>query len=158
MPKYSTDENRRWQNSLPSKRVSADAVFRDEQGQVLIIKTNYKDYWQLPGGVVDEAESPYDAVVREVKEELGLDIPKDQFKFRVTMYTPEFDGFKDFIAFTFDGGVLTQEQINAIKIQEEELEGFKFTSLEEAQELLKPSLARRTTAICQGDDVSFMTA
>jgi len=158
MPKYSTDENRRWQNSLPSKRVSADAVFRDEQGQILIIKTNYKDYWQLPGGVVDEAESPHDAVVREVKEELGLDIPKEKFQFRVTMYTPEFDGFKDFIAFTFDGGVLTQEQIDAIKIQEEELEEFKFTSLEEAQKLLKPSLARRTTAICQGEDVAFMTA
>lgn len=158
MPKYSTDENRRWQNSLPSKRVSADAVFRDEQGQVLIIKTNYKDYWQLPGGVVDEAESPHDAVVREVKEELGLDIPKEQFKFRVTMYTPEFDGFKDFIAFTFDGGNLTQAQVDAIKTQEEELEEFKFTSLEEAQKLLKPSLARRTTAICQDDDVAFMTA
>lgn len=158
MPKYSTEENRRWQNSLPSKRVSADAVFRDEQGQILVIKTNYKDYWQLPGGVVDEAESPHDAVVREVKEELGLDIPKEQFKFRVTMYTPEFDGFKDFIAFTFDGGILTQEQKASIKIQEEELEEYKFVGLEEAQKLLKPSLARRTLAICQGDDIDFMTA
>lgn len=158
MPKYSTEENRRWQNSLPSKRVAADAIFRNEKGEVLIVKTNYKDYWQLPGGIVDEAESPHDAVVREVKEELGLDIPKEKFKFRITMYTAEYDGFKDFIAFTFDGGVLSQQQIASIKIQEEELEEYRLASLEEARKLLKPSLARRTSAVCEDDNIAFMTA
>jgi 8-oxo-dGTP diphosphatase len=158
MPKYSIEENRRWQNSLPTKRVSADALFWNDKGELLIVKTNYKDYWQLPGGVVDEAESPLDAAVREVKEELGLDIPKEQFKFRVTMYTPEHEGFKDFIAFTFDCGVLSQAQINNIKLQEDELEEYKFASLEEAKKLLKPSLADRVLATQSQTVSKFLTA
>jgi 8-oxo-dGTP diphosphatase len=158
MPKYSIEENRRWHNSLPTKRVAADVLFWNAQGQLLIVKTNYRDYWQLPGGVVDEAESPLDAVIREVKEELGIDIPKERFKFRVAMYTPEYDGFKDFLAFTFDGGILSQERIKSIIPQEEELEGYKFVSFDEAQNLLKPSLARRAEAVYQGTDLTFLTA
>lgn len=158
MPKYSIEENRRWQNSLPSKRVAADALIWNEQGQLLIVKTNYKDYWQLPGGVVNEAESPLDAVAREVKEELGLDIPKGTFQLKVVMYTPEADGFKDFLALTFDAGVLTQEQIGQIHLQEEELEEFTFMHLEKAKEILKFSLARRAGAAQTEGSPVFLTA
>lgn len=34
----------------------------------------YPNYWTLPGGKVEEGESPDLAIVREVKEELGLDL------------------------------------------------------------------------------------
>lgn len=158
MPKYTIEENRRWQNSLPTKRVSADVLFWDDDGKLLIVKTNYKDYWQLPGGVVDEAESPLDAVAREVKEELGLDIPKGTFQLKVVMYTPEADGFKDFLALTFDGDVLTQEQIGQIYPQEDELEEVRFVTMEEARELLKPSIAKRTIRAYNHDGPLFMTA
>jgi len=37
-----------------------------------LANTVYAGYWELPGGKIDPGESPTDAAVREVHEELGL--------------------------------------------------------------------------------------
>ncbi len=56
------------------KDVGAIATIFDDAGRVLLVHQTYKgNKWAWPGGVVEERESPWDAVVREVKEETGLD-------------------------------------------------------------------------------------
>ncbi|MFA4931251.1 MAG: NUDIX hydrolase [Patescibacteria group bacterium] len=47
-----------------------------KEGKFLIIKQNFPSgiYWDLPGGRVHHGESPYDALIREVKEETTLDV------------------------------------------------------------------------------------
>ena len=70
-------EIRRRQVSRPSVLVSAVALI-DADGRVLISKRpegkTMAGLWEFPGGKVEEKETPEDALIRELKEELGLDI------------------------------------------------------------------------------------
>ena len=36
---------------------------------------NYSGFWGLPGGSIEKNETPTDALIREIKEELGIVIP-----------------------------------------------------------------------------------
>jgi len=47
-------------------------LFTDSGGRVLVVKPTYKPGWELPGGSVEDGESPATAATREVDEELGL--------------------------------------------------------------------------------------
>ncbi len=50
------------------------------QGKLLLEKRRDSDTWGLVGGGVKKTETTLEAIVREVQEELGLRIPKEQFK------------------------------------------------------------------------------
>lgn len=56
----------------PSHSVGAAAVVRDEAGAMLLVRQSYRSGWGLPGGLLVRGEHPVDAVVREVREEVGL--------------------------------------------------------------------------------------
>jgi 8-oxo-dGTP diphosphatase len=54
-------------------RQGAAAAILDEHGRLLLVKENYdRRRWSLPGGAVEPAETPLEAVIREVHEETGL--------------------------------------------------------------------------------------
>jgi len=54
----------------------AGCVVRDSDGRVLLIHRATPDLtqWEMPGGKVEPGEQPVAAAVREIKEELGLDV------------------------------------------------------------------------------------
>ncbi|WP_433529871.1 NUDIX domain-containing protein [Micromonospora sp. CA-263727] len=58
------------------RRVGAYGVLRDGEQRVLLVRGSERDdfpgVWSLPGGGLEHAEHPADAVVREVAEETGL--------------------------------------------------------------------------------------
>jgi ADP-ribose pyrophosphatase YjhB (NUDIX family) len=54
--------------------LGAFAVIFNEQGSVLLCHRLDMDAWNLPGGGVEQGELPTEAVIREVKEETGLDV------------------------------------------------------------------------------------
>ncbi|WP_046470576.1 NUDIX domain-containing protein [Allosalinactinospora lopnorensis] len=58
--------------SLPRSRGAASALLCDGDGRLLLVKPTYKPGWNLPGGVIDEGESPLQACRRECVEELGF--------------------------------------------------------------------------------------
>jgi 8-oxo-dGTP pyrophosphatase MutT (NUDIX family) len=51
---------------------SATAVVFDARHRVLLGRRSDTGAWQLPGGIVDPAEQPADAAIREVFEETGV--------------------------------------------------------------------------------------
>jgi 8-oxo-dGTP diphosphatase len=53
------------------------AVVQDAAGRLLLIQRGHDPHrgrWTLPGGWVEPGETPEQAVVREIKEETGLDV------------------------------------------------------------------------------------
>ena len=54
----------------------AGCVITDERGRTLLLHRNNGRHkqWEIPGGKIDAGETAEQAAVREVKEELGIDI------------------------------------------------------------------------------------
>ncbi|WP_174873823.1 NUDIX hydrolase [Vogesella oryzae] len=59
-------------------RMSCHAVITDEHGQVLLLQASYGDgRWGLPGGALEPGETIHQALLRECREELGLEVTID---------------------------------------------------------------------------------
>ncbi len=54
------------------------AVIKNEHDKVLLCRRNDIDLWNLPGGRVESGECLWDALKREVKEEVCLDVEIDR--------------------------------------------------------------------------------
>ncbi|MXW06888.1 MAG: RNA pyrophosphohydrolase [Gammaproteobacteria bacterium] len=60
--------------TLLSYRPAIGIIVVNEQGQVLIARRNdMENQWQFPQGGIDPNEAPHEAVLRELKEETGID-------------------------------------------------------------------------------------
>jgi len=69
---------RRWtvRVSHPRFAVTAGAVVTDGRGRVLLLKHRFRpgSGWGMPGGFIEKNEQPEDALRRELREEVGLEI------------------------------------------------------------------------------------
>jgi len=54
--------------------IGSFAIIFDEEGRILLSHRLDLDIWNLPGGKVEIGELPNEMVVRETKEETGLDV------------------------------------------------------------------------------------
>ncbi len=54
------------------------AIIRNDDGEILVVQrgehTDHPLKWEFPGGKIDESESHVDSIIREVDEELAMDI------------------------------------------------------------------------------------
>ncbi len=133
--------NKIWQETLPKKRMGAGALFLDEQGRLLLVNPTYKPQWEIPGGIVEQDESPRQACIREVQEEIGLTRPIERLL--SVSYHAGHTSRTEALMFIFWGGVLTAEEIAAICLPTTELSEYRFVTLTEALTLLTPALGER---------------
>jgi ADP-ribose pyrophosphatase YjhB (NUDIX family) len=129
---------------LPRKRVIAQALVRDPIGRVLMCHPTYKDDWDLPGGVVEELESPATAVGREVTEELGLVLPVGPLV--LTDWLPPWSGWDDALSLVFDGGVHPPTVLAGVVLQAREIRDVAFLTTGQIRERSADYTARRVEA------------
>ena len=69
---------RRWtvRFSHPRFAVTAGAIVTDSRGRVLLLKHRFRpgSGWGLPGGFIEQGEQPGEALRRELREEIGLEV------------------------------------------------------------------------------------
>jgi 8-oxo-dGTP pyrophosphatase MutT (NUDIX family) len=80
--------------------VGTFAVILDDAGRVLLVHRRDHDLRNLPGGQVEPGEAPWQAMVREVREEAGLDVAVTRLA--IVDHRPE----RDELVFTFRCAVL----------------------------------------------------
>lgn len=62
-----------------------DKLFATQRGY-----GEWKDWWEWPGGKVEEGESPEQALVREIREELSAEISMDKYLCTIDWDYPDF--------------------------------------------------------------------
>lgn len=93
--------------------VGAFAMIFNAQRQVLLCHRRDMDRWNVPGGGVMSGETPWQAVVREVQEEVGL-LVKVERLLGVYAYPPGDDIIFSFLCTPIGGELTESDEADAI--------------------------------------------
>ncbi len=119
--------------------LAAGVLLFDEADRVLLVDPTYKPGWEFPGGVVERGEPPSRAAVREVAEELGVDLGAPEgLRLLVVDWEPPRAPRYGGLRLLFDGGTLTAERAGRLLLPAAELRGWRFVTEREAAGLLPP--------------------
>nr|MDT0662598.1 NUDIX hydrolase [Micromonospora sp. DSM 115978] len=153
---------------MATPRVAAGGLFFDDEGRVLLVRPTYKPHWDIPGGYVEPGESPRAACMREIREELGLNVEVGPLL--VVDWAPA-DGEGDKVLFIFDAGSLSGGAQQQIAFPDGEITEHRFVAgqdldaygpgrlirrirtAQEAKEQERPAYAEHGTTITRRQDL-----
>lgn len=100
------------------------ALIVNKEGKILLAKSHkWFDKYTLPGGHIEVGETMKEALKREVKEEVGLDVEVGEFlTMQEAVFSKEFFKKKHFIFFDFI--CTTREQ--SVKLDNDELQDYRW--------------------------------
>ena len=107
------------------------AVIRDEEGRILITQRNLKKaqggLWEFPGGKNEPEETKEHAIVREIKEELDVDIEyKDYLAEKVFEYPEKTINLIALECKKINGEIRLLEHESYAWVYEKELNDYEF--------------------------------
>jgi len=94
-------------------RIGVGAVIVNEKDEILLVLRNRnpeKDKWSIPGGKVDAYEKLEDTVVREIKEEVNLDIAVKGLLCMAETIRPENE--EHWISAIYEASIVSGEPLN----------------------------------------------
>jgi 8-oxo-dGTP diphosphatase len=130
-----------WARDLPRKRCSAGALIRNPEGALLIVKPTYRPDWLLPGGIVESGEAPLMSMIREVREEVGIEVQVHSLLY--VDYLQADAELGDALHFLFDCGTVSAAVAESARAIDPELSDIRWASPEEAKTLLAAPIAKR---------------
>lgn len=148
-PAYSRDGFTAILNAgLPTKRVIAQGLLRDDQGRHLLCELTYKGEWDLPGGVVEVGEAPAVGLVRELEEELGITVRVEGL---VTVnWLPAWRGWDDACVFVFDLGVAEPALVDRMSLQPTEIKAVHWCDAATVRERATAATQELLAAVAAG--------
>lgn len=124
---------------------SAGALIFDASGRLLILKPTYKKRWTIPGGQIEsDGESPWEACVRETREECALEL--DHGVLACVDFLRPTERRLGGIRFLFHCGSFDDERLAAIRLQEGEIQEHRLLEPSQASALLSGPIRRRVSA------------
>ncbi|MEM7594180.1 MAG: NUDIX hydrolase [Cyanobacteria bacterium P01_A01_bin.83] len=118
----------RYLNQLPKKRMGAGCLFFNHQRKILILKPTYKNHWLLPGGVIEANESPRQACIREVQEEIGIKCQPERLL--CIDYVSPTQHSNESVQFIFESKI--NFDLSMIRLAEAEISAYKLFEPQEA--------------------------
>lgn len=134
---------------LPTKRIIAQGLIRNNAHEILLCELTYKQEWDLPGGVVDPHESPAHAVVREIREEMQVEMSPRSLV--AANWLPPWRGWDDAMLFVFDLGV-DDGVIARARLEPRELRAVHWCTLDEVERRAAPYVTRMLRRLAQQTD------
>lgn len=125
--KYVTRRRRNTQSSISKQDInfSTKAIVHDEEDNILILKDNGTDWWDLPGGHLDEGETAYDSLVREIMEETGLEVTEANEAGVYQLHLGDSDRAVSFFTVHVTGEIqLSEEHTDYVWINADEIDEF----------------------------------
>lgn len=127
-------------DSLPRKR-GAVGVLIMRDNQLLIVKPTYRPEWLVPGGIIEQFESPYEAAKRECIEEIG--VSPQITRLLVVDYKRGDSEIGDAIHYIFEA---TLDSDDKISVDGKEIEKFDWEPLQTAPQKFGEHLSKRVIA------------
>ena len=66
--------------SLFGVKINGAQAIVQRHGEILLVKTTYRPYWEFPGGKIEAYEAPESTAIRETKEEAHIFIKRFERK------------------------------------------------------------------------------
>lgn len=131
---------------LPTKRVIAQGVIHNNANEILLCELTYKQEWDLPGGVVDPHESPAHALMREIREEMQVEVSPGSLL--AVNWLPSWRGWDDATLFVFDLGV-DDDVIARSRLEPRELRSLHWCDLDQVERRAAPYVTRMLRRLAQ---------